>query len=111
MRDESIERYGGFVCAVIDITPNKAQELAQKRAAQEATERKEQQERFIDMISHEIRNPLSAVLHCSEDIEEAIQDQKNVDVKTIKESVETINLCIQHQRNIVDDVLSFSKLD
>ena len=56
------------------------------------------------MISHEIRNPLSAVLHCSEDIDEAISDHDNVDFSAIKEAVETINLCIQHQKNIVDDV-------
>ena len=118
MRDESIERYGGFVCAVIDITPNKAQELAQKRAAQEATERKEQQERFIDMISHEIRNPLSAVLHCAEEILEIVEPRKETnthisahDTSALSESAETIKLCVAHQKNIVDDILSFSKLD
>lgn len=118
MRDESIEKFGGFVCAVIDITPNKAQELAQKRAAQEATERKEQQERFIDMISHEIRNPLSAVLHCAEEILEIVEPAKEVNSKisaentfALLESAETIKLCVAHQKNIVDDILSFSKLD
>lgn len=40
--------YVGFICAVIDITPNKAQELAQRKAAEEAIERKNQQERFIE---------------------------------------------------------------
>ena len=29
----------------------------------------------------------------------------------VHQAVETINLCIQHQRTIVDDVLSYSKLD
>jgi PAS domain-containing protein len=118
MRDESIEKYGGFVCAVIDITPNKAQELAQKQAAQEAVERKEQQERFIDMISHEIRNPLSAVLHCAEEILEMVEPRKpdksdfsDSRKSAITESAETIKLCVAHQKNIVDDILSFSKLD
>ncbi|RMY26348.1 hypothetical protein D0867_00107 [Hortaea werneckii] len=107
----SLREYGGFICSIVDISSEKSAELSERKAAKDARERKEQQERFIDMISHEIRNPLSAVLHCSEDIEEAIHDQKSVDVEAIRESVETINLCIQHQRNIVDDVLSFSKLD
>ena len=118
MRDESIEKYGGFICAVIDITPNKAQELAQKKAAQEAVERKEQQERFIDMISHEIRNPLSAVLHCAEEITEIVEPRKAAnaqfseeDTSALSESAETIKLCVAHQKNIVDDILSFSKLD
>jgi hypothetical protein len=47
------------------------------------------------MISREIRNPLSAILHCSKDIDEAISDPRNVDVPTIEEAVETINVCIQ----------------
>lgn len=119
MRDESIEKYGGYVCAVVDITPNKAQELAQKKAAELAMERKEQQERFIDMISHEIRNPLSAVLHCAEEILEIIEpriekkdfDLEEPDISGLAESAETIKLCVAHQKNIVDDILSYSKLD
>ncbi|EMD00847.1 hypothetical protein BAUCODRAFT_100388 [Baudoinia panamericana UAMH 10762] len=107
----SLREYGGFICSIVDISSEKGAEISERKAAKEALERKEQQERFIDMISHEIRNPLSAVLHCSEDIEEAIQDEHNIDIAAIKDAVETINLCIDHQRNIVDDVLSFSKLD
>lgn len=107
----SLREYGGFICSIVDISSEKSAELAERKDAKDARERKEQQERFIDMISHEIRNPLSAVLHCAEDIEEAIQDENRVDVAMIKESVETINLCIQHQQTIVNDVLSFSKLD
>ncbi|KAI0017511.1 two component histidine kinase 1 [Xylariomycetidae sp. FL0641] len=108
----SLREYGGFICSVIDITSEKSAELSERQAAKDARRRKEQQERFIDMISHEIRNPLSAVLHCSEDIAEAIRGGPNsVDINTIKESIDTIDLCIQHQQNIVNDVLSFSKLD
>lgn len=107
----SLREYGGFICSIVDITAEKSAELTERRAAQQARERKEQQERFIDMISHEIRNPLSAVLHCSEDIEDAVADHNNVDFAALAEAVETIKLCISHQRRLVDDVLSFSKLD
>ncbi|KAK5137364.1 hypothetical protein LTR08_008942 [Meristemomyces frigidus] len=107
----SLLEYGGFICSIVDISSEKCAELYEREAAKKARERKEQQERFIDMISHEIRNPLSAVLHCSEDIEEAVADKSNVNFAAINEATETINLCISHQRNIVNDVLSFSKLD
>ncbi|KAK5673941.1 hypothetical protein LTS10_013286 [Elasticomyces elasticus] len=107
----SLREYGGSICSILDITSEKSAELTERRAAKEAWERKEQQERFIDMISHEIRNPLSAVLHCSEDIEEAVTDKSNVDIAAIKEAIETINLCISHQGRLLDDVLCFSKLD
>jgi signal transduction histidine kinase len=51
--------YGGFICTIADITQEKTTELLQVEIAREAQERKQQQERFIDMISHEVRNPLS----------------------------------------------------
>ncbi|KAM3423816.1 hypothetical protein BST61_g1215 [Cercospora zeina] len=109
----SLREKGGFICSIVDISSEKSAELNERKAAQQARERKEQQERFIDMISHEIRNPLSAVLHCAEDIGDAIRDKGSdeIDTDLIGEAVETISLCVAHQKNIVDDVLSFSKLD
>lgn len=102
----------GFICTIMDITPEKKAELSQRQNAQEARERKQQQERFIDMISHEIRNPLSSILHCTEDILEATHDKKSeVSVSDITEAAKTISLCVAHQEKIVNDVLLFSKLD
>ncbi|GAB1199681.1 hypothetical protein APSETT444_009038 [Aspergillus pseudonomiae] len=104
---------GGSYCTITDITEEKRAEISQKKIAEEAQRRKEQQERFIDMISHEVRNPLSAILHCTEDILEAVQqkDQQDIWVKDIAQAAETISLCVAHQKKIVDDVLTFSKLD
>ncbi|KAG9691730.1 hypothetical protein KCU95_g7754, partial [Aureobasidium melanogenum] len=110
-----LRQFGGYICALIDVSDMKNAELAQTRVAKEARERKQQQERFIDMISHEIRNPLSAVLHCAENILDAVQDGEavsdNIAVDEIVDSVHTIQLCVDHQKTLVDDVLSFSKLD
>ncbi|EME47082.1 hypothetical protein DOTSEDRAFT_69150 [Dothistroma septosporum NZE10] len=113
LQNVSGNKYGGFICSIVDISSEKQSEINERKAAKQARERKEQQERFIDMISHEIRNPLSAVLHSAEDISEAIDSKSagGVDVNMIREAVETIHLCVIHQKHIVDDVLSFSKLD
>lgn len=59
-------------------------------------------------ISHEIRNPLSAVLHCTEDIVEMVNAgagssrQSTVSKDLMVEAAETIFLCVNHQRSIVD---------
>lgn len=114
LKHVSLGEYGGFICSVVDITSEKSAENDQRVAAEEATDRKKQQERFIDMISHEIRNPLSAMVHCVEDINEALKAKEQtgkIDSDSIAEALDTINLCIAHQKNIVDDVLSYSKLD
>ncbi|KAF2652355.1 two component histidine kinase 1 [Lophiostoma macrostomum CBS 122681] len=117
LRPLSDDAEAGFICAVVDITEIKHAQIAQEKAATEAQERKDQQERFIDMVSHEIRNPLSAVLHLAEEIKEIagkVQAAKSVQDKQaaeILESADTILLCVSHQNTLVDDILSFSKLD
>lgn len=76
LRHVSLETYGGSICSVVDINSGKSAENDQREAAEDAFERKRQQEQFIDMISHEIRNPLSAIVHCLEDINEALQEKR-----------------------------------
>ncbi|OCL02426.1 two component histidine kinase 1 [Glonium stellatum] len=112
LRDDSET---SFICAIIDITEIKHAELAQEKAANEAQERKGQQERFIDMVSHEIRNPLSAVMHLAEEIKKDAQiigaHCRHEQLSDIADAADTILLCVSHQSVLVDDILSFSKLD
>ncbi|KAI1264426.1 hypothetical protein F5Y18DRAFT_436848 [Xylariaceae sp. FL1019] len=119
------------------VTNISAQKMAAKILAdkmEEAIRLKNQQERFIDMISHEIRNPLSAILHCGEEVVDAMKNgqvaleaigqdsfsstalvplrqacQKQLD--NALDAANTIMYCVQHQKQIVDDVLTLSKLD
>lgn len=114
LRPLNDESEAGFICAVVDITEIKHAQLTQEKAAIEAQERKEQQERFIDMVSHEIRNPLSAVLHLAEEIKEVtgkVESEQSEYVNDILDAADTILLCVSHQNTLVDDILSFSKLD
>ena len=89
----------------------------QERRLHEAEEAKQQQIAFIDMTSHEMRNPLSAILHCAEDIKSSLQNHyfhHAEDAQVIADCVEaadTVMLCVQHQKTIVDDVLTVSKLN
>ncbi|KAG9955603.1 hypothetical protein KCU78_g24814, partial [Aureobasidium melanogenum] len=103
----------------------------------EAVELKRQQENFIDITSHEMRNPLSAILQCADEITTTMSRlrdglagqaslaspidkflSKNQNAETIDgilsstvDSAQTIALCAQHQKRIVDDILTLSKLD
>lgn len=57
---------GNFtMCWIIDITSHKNAEVFLRKRMDEALELKREKERFIDQIFHEIRNPLSAMVHCT----------------------------------------------
>lgn len=90
----------------------------QKRKMEEAIELKRQQENFIDITSHEMRNPLSAILQCADEIVNSLSDVRSKvttgDTSIYDDNIDaaqTIALCAQHQKRIVDDVLTLSKID
>ncbi|KAL3425247.1 hsp90-like protein [Phlyctema vagabunda] len=103
---------------VTDISQQKWTEKVQKQEVIIALEAKRQQENFIDMTSHEIRNPLSAIMQCADGIinwlsDESVklQDSVGTSIESSIEAASTIMSCCQHQKNIVDDILTLSKLD
>lgn len=68
------------------------------------------------ITSHEMRNPLSAILICSDDIRDTLtqHDFSKADQAVVADCIEAANniaLCVQHQKSIVDDILTVSKLD
>lgn len=107
--------------SVTDISHLKWAQGLQTRRLKEAEEVRRQQNEFIDITSHEMRNPLSAVLQCADDIISTIKqsdlpESGNAqlpveDIKGCLEAAQTISLCVQHQKSIVDDILTVSKLD
>ncbi|KAK9786616.1 hypothetical protein SCARD494_11107 [Seiridium cardinale] len=111
-----------FGC-MTNISQQKLAEQIQDQRRQEAVELKRQQENFIDITSHEMRNPLSAILQCADEISGLLGTYKskkdfNLDVENLKvaleacrEAANTITLCASHQKRIVDDILTLSKLD
>ncbi|KAI5198167.1 hypothetical protein E4T39_06893 [Aureobasidium subglaciale] len=111
-----------------DISHLKWAEDVQRSRVEEALEAKRQNEVFIDMTSHEIRNPLGAVVHCADAIDESLGEMQSAldklpvsDEKVGKrlrelvassaEAVNIITSCSSHQKRIVDDLLTLSKLD
>ncbi|KAK4199619.1 hypothetical protein QBC40DRAFT_281713, partial [Triangularia verruculosa] len=139
-----------FTGCLSDVSLQKWQLDREKQRKEEALESKRQQENFIDMTSHEMRNPLSAIVHCADAIiatlarvQELVSNPScgsaacvalprpdsrdglslntdlsedcSTDVMGLLESsidsAETIVGCAQHQKRIVDDILTMSKLD
>lgn len=79
-------------------------------------EAKKQQEEFIDTVSHEIRNPLSAILQSVDEIAENLKLSEastglaKTQLRDSQDAIKTIKLCCQHQKRVVDDILSLSKI-
>lgn len=103
-----------------DVSQLKWAEAIEARKAAEAREAKRQQEEFIDIVSHEMRNPLSAIFQCADMIQHSLKDceVKGSSVEVLLEALRndvdaatTILMCANHQKRIVDDVLTLSKLE
>ncbi|CAK7242601.1 MAG: hypothetical protein STHCBS139747_004097 [Sporothrix thermara] len=120
-KDDEGHLKGIFGC-ITDISQQKLAEEFQIQLRKEAVEHRRQQENFIDITSHELRNPLSAILQTVDEITNTINELRSQVASgkptdydsafdNIQEASNTITLCTNHQKRIVDDVLTLSKLD
>lgn len=140
-----------FTVCLSDVSLQKWQLEKEKERKEQALESKRQQENFIDMTSHEMRNPLSAIIHCADAVTATLTQVKELigipvpaattafDSSAVMngqaetrvghnedgshhgqerallddciENTEIIVTCAQHQKRIVDDILTMSKLD
>ncbi|TIA10946.1 hypothetical protein D6C80_07791 [Aureobasidium pullulans] len=114
---------------LIDISARKLMESVVEERLAEAIENKRASENFIDMISHEMRNPLSSILQLADSIPLTLPPAVTKDESSpsatsgsaclltedtrhvLLDTAQTITLCAKHQKNIIDEVLTFSKLD
>ncbi|KAF2756763.1 hypothetical protein EJ05DRAFT_539647 [Pseudovirgaria hyperparasitica] len=109
-----------------DISRFKWAEDILKSRVEEALEEKRKHEAFIDMTSHEMRNPLSAVLQCADSTIDTLKsmlslvsrsmtgterEQIDSEIKLCLDSLNTITACSLHQKRVIDDVLTLSKMD
>ena len=126
-----------FTGCLSDVSLQKWQLGRERKRKEEVLESKRQQDNFIDMTSHEMRNPLSAIIHCADAIQSSLvraselqnerpmtpglegdddakEEEPQKEAKLIDESIENAEIivtCAQHQKRIVDDILTMSKLD
>lgn len=97
----------------------------QRRRAAEAEAFRVKQERFIDTICHEIRNPINGIygnvtllqdelasVHAQlEGVEWPAKPQMCESLRQMEICVNAISTCAKHQKVITDDVLHLSKLE
>jgi signal transduction histidine kinase/DNA-binding response OmpR family regulator len=105
---------------VTDISKQKWAEDIQKLRSDSALEAKLHLEHFIDTTSHEMRNPLSAIMQSADGILTAYTFDSHSPpspfawssfLEQTIDAAQTIAQCTQHMRHIVDDILTISKLD
>jgi PAS domain S-box-containing protein len=109
----------GILGCMTDISSFKWVAQLQARRLSEALELKRQQENFLDITSHEMRNPLNAILHCATELGEILAklsremsiNERSTLLNNCLDSARTIMYCGKHQKRIIDDVLTLSKLD
>lgn len=103
--------------SITDISRIKWAEALQSRRLEDAEETRRQTNNFLDLTSHEMRNPLSAMIHCADEIQSVLKDVESTSavpgnfVRECMDAAATIVYCAQHQKSIVDDILTVSKLD
>lgn len=113
--------FTGVTGTLTDISSQKWSVALQTQRVNDMIESKRQQENFVDMTSHEMRNPLNAMLLCAEDLYvtldrlQSLETTKNLSaapiIRNCIDSAETILYCGRHQKRIIDDILTLSKLD
>ncbi|KAK8137951.1 hypothetical protein PG984_001331 [Apiospora sp. TS-2023a] len=117
-----------YLCVMTDISRFKWAEQVQKTRIEEALAAKRKHENFIDMTSHEMRNPLSAIIQSADSTidslkvvlslvsqshsgDPSIVQHTDTEIKQCLDSLHTIVSCSLHQKRVVDDILTLSKMD
>lgn len=97
----------------------------QKKRVQEVESARKKLEDFINMVCHEIRNPLMGIFGNIAYLEDAAISLRSVEntlsteiqpifkefLRKLDESLKQIEQCVNHQKVIADDVLDLSKLE
>ncbi|KIY71120.1 hypothetical protein CYLTODRAFT_143793 [Cylindrobasidium torrendii FP15055 ss-10] len=106
---------------------------SEREKADDAVHQRRLQEAFIDIVSHELRNPLSAIIQGADVIDGSVQRLQRIliafrgmlktpesaqlfvdaqiDLDDAKLAVASVSLCARHQTIIASDILAVSRLD
>jgi signal transduction histidine kinase len=93
---------------LLDVSPRKMNERLVNEKLQDALETKRATETFLDMLSHEMRNPLSSILQLADGIMSLVNDTSPSDtIEPLKDSAQTITLCARHMKTIIGIIRTY----
>ena len=97
-----------FVAVILDITRRREAEAERERLISELEEANRAKAEFVSTMSHELRTPLNAVLGYTQLMEDGIP----VEIpEQAKAHVRRIALSGRHLLQLIDEILTFSKLE
>lgn len=109
----------GLTGFLVDTSERRRAEYLINKRADDAQESKRQQEAFIDMTSHELRNPLSAIVQSVDLVQSGLERVRTA--QSVQEiyamiddelsTLSNVDLCAQHMRRIIDDTINISKIE
>ncbi|HBL60091.1 MAG TPA: hypothetical protein DDZ80_16975 [Cyanobacteria bacterium UBA8803] len=98
----------GFICVIQDISDRKQAEVALRKALAKEKELNELKSRFVAMISHEFRTPLTTILSSAELLQR--YSQRFTEEKKITH-LGRIQLSVEHMTQMLNDVLLLGKTE
>ncbi len=102
------DRIEGVVITFIEITSRKAAEEGLRRAKEAAELASQAKSQFLAMISHELRTPLTGVLGFADLLETEVLGPMSEEQQS---ALARIQACSWHLVTIIDEILSFSRLE
>jgi len=99
---------GGFIAIYTDITERKKQELALRKAMEDAESANKVKSSFLANMSHELRTPLNAIIGYSELLAEDAQDRGD---KAALGDLEKISAAGKHLLGLINEILDLSKIE
>ncbi|MBS1524550.1 MAG: response regulator, partial [Bacteroidetes bacterium] len=93
------------VGSLVDITDRKKAEMELIAAKEEALQLSRAKDMFISVMSHEIRNPLNAVIGMSH----VLMDENTAEIK--KENLGILRFSAENLMTLINNVLDFTKIE
>lgn len=101
------KRLIGSIIFIKDVTDKILAEVEKKRLMDELVVQVETKNRFISILSHDLRSPMQGFLGITDLLSSGLEKMNNSE---IKEMIESLNQSAKRQSELIEDVLTWSRL-